>query len=209
MLLELAKAAAQTTMNVRMDFEIPAQPLPKALHAFSAATGIEILVDARRIAGRVSPSIKGTMEPREALNTLLAGSDLIARQFGSETITLQTVPHSAERIVRGDQPYFGDIQRAVEQALCNDTRTLLGGYRLALKLWIDDSGTVQRFKRLDTTGNDTLDVALDAVMRTIRIGRAPPADIPQPIALVITPQQTSASIRCPQNVPPPRRASMQ
>jgi hypothetical protein len=178
MLLELAKAAAQTTMNVRMDFEIPAPPLPKALHAFSAATGIEILADARRIAGRVSSPIMGTMEPREALEALLFGSDLVARQFGSETITLQTLPHSDERIVRGGQPYFGDIQRAVEQALCNDTRTLPGGYRLALKLWIDDSGTVRRFKRLDTTGNDNLDAALDAVMRNVRIGRAPPGRSP-------------------------------
>jgi hypothetical protein len=41
-------------------FDILPQPLPKALAAFSAATGIEVLVDARNAEGRQSPGVQGS-----------------------------------------------------------------------------------------------------------------------------------------------------
>ncbi len=207
--LALGSAAAQPAVDANKDFRIAIQPLSKALHAFSALTGIEILVDARHVAGRMSAAISGQMTPREALDALLAGSDLVPYQFSAETITLRMATHQPARIVPGNLPYFGDIQRAVQRALCDDTRTMPGKYRLALKLWISNTGTIQRFKRLDTTGSDKLDAAVDAVMTNVSIGRAPPAELPQPVALLIAPQQAAASTLCQQDILPPRRASIQ
>ena len=197
--------------NERISFDIPAQPLTKALHAFSAATGIEILVDARHAADRQSASVKGTMATREALERLLAGSDLVAREFGPGTVTLSLPIASAVGVSGvtpgGDPPYFADIQRAVQQVLCRDARTSPGRYRLALKLWIGRSGEVLRSKRLDTTGDDNLDSVLDAAMQRIRIGSPPPPDLPQPIALVVSSRQTNNSASCPPIAPDVRRAS--
>jgi hypothetical protein len=191
-------------------FDIPVQPLSKALYAFSAATGIEILVDARYAAGRQSTAVKGLMAPRDALEILLAGSDLIAQEFGPGTVTLKTatlassgrLPGAASS---GDLPYFADIQRAVQRALCNDARTSPGHYRLALKLWIGRLGTVLRSQRLDTTGDQNLDAALDTAVQAIRIGRPAPPDLPQPVTLVVS-QEAPDSTKCPSGAPDSRRA---
>lgn len=192
----------------RASFDIPAQSLARALYDFSTTTGIEILVDARHAAGRQSPGVKGSMTPRDALKTLLAGSNLIAQDFSPGTVTLSVPTMSAVRVrPESDLPYFADIQRAVQQVMCSDARTLPGRYRLALKLWIGGSGEVLRSKRLDTTGDDGLDAVLDAAIQKIRIGRPPPPDLPQPVALVILPRPTSGSGECPSGAPDLRRAS--
>lgn len=204
-------AHAAFAQDGRTSFDIPTQPLAKALYAFSAATGIEILLDARHAAGRHSSGVKGLMAPREALKILLAGSDLVAREFGPGTVTLSVPIASAARasgIQPGsDPPYFADIQRAVQQVLCSDARTSPGRYRLALKLWIGGSGEVLRSKRLDTTGDDNLDAVLDAAIQRMRIGRPPPSDLQQPIALVISPRHANNSASCPPSAPDLRRAS--
>ena len=196
--------------NERAAFDIPSQSLAKALYAFSAATGIEVLVDARHAAGRQSASVKGLRTPREALEILLTGSNLVAQEFGPGTVTL-SVPITSARpstvLSVDDPPYFADIQRAVQQALCSDTRTSPGRYRLALKLWIGGSGEVLRSKRLDTTGDDNLDAVLDAAMQRMRIGRPPPSDLPQPVALVISPRHANSPASCPPSAPDLRRAS--
>jgi hypothetical protein len=191
-------------------FDIAVQPLSKALYVFSAATGIEILVDARYAAGRQSTGVKGLMAPRDALEILLAGSDLVAREFGPGTVTLTTATLASAGRVRGasssgDLPYFADIQRAVQQALCNDPRTSPGHYRLALKLWIGRLGTVLRSQRLDTTGDQNLDVALDTTVQAIRIGAPPPPDLPQPVTLIVS-QEASDSAKCPSSAADSRRA---
>lgn len=191
------------------NFDIPAQPLSKALYAFSAATGIEVLVDARQADGRRSVDVKGLMAARDALMILLTGSNLNAQELGPSTIALKTTamassPRSSDVPDDGDLAYFADIQRAVHQALCSDTRTAPGRYRLALKLWIGQSGTVLRSRRLDTTGDDDLDGVLDAATRTISIGRPPPPDLPQPVTLVISPRQGATS--CASNAANLRRA---
>jgi hypothetical protein len=207
-----AQGAWPETVKAPIEFDIPAQPLSKALFAFSAATGIEIVVDARNAAGHRSVDLKGVMSPVDALAILLAGSSLLAQEFGPNTITLKSVDaESTQRPIegRGDQQlYFADIQRAVVDALCRDSRTLPGGYRLALKLWIGQSGQVLRSKRLDSTGDDNLDGVLDAAVRTVQIGRAPPIDLPQPIVLLILPRPMQESMNCPTRAPDMRRSAI-
>ena len=193
------------------NFDIPAQPLSDALFAFSAATGVEFLVEARHAAGLRSGGVQGVMAPRDALEILLAGSKLVAQDFGPDTVTLKpVVPAPTEASSGGttgfERPYFAAVQRAVRQALCNNARTLPGRYRLALKLWIGRSGTVLLSKRLDSTGDNALDATLDATMQGIWIGQPPP-DLPQPVTLLISPRPAHEADECPSRAPDLRRAS--
>lgn len=187
----------------RIAFNIPAQPLSGALYSFSAASGVEVLVDARNAAGRRSSTVTGTMPPHQALQVLLAGSHLVAKEFAPGTVTL-SVPEAANAPGARFYPYFAEIQRAVEQTLCHDSRTLPGAYRVALKLWIGPSGEVVRSKRLDTTGDSDRDAALDAVVSSVRVGSPPPAELPQPVALIVSPGYTPENSNC---APAIRRAS--
>jgi hypothetical protein len=207
--VSLASAFAN---DARRNFNIPAQPLAEALYAFSAVTGTEVLVDARSAAGRRSTSVVGVMAPHDALEVLLAGSGLVAEEFGRGTIALKSIVRSPASgssglLGRLDRAYFAEIQRAVQQALCADARTSPGSYRVALKLWIGRSGTVLLSKRLDTTGDTTRDAAIDALMQGgLQIGQ-PPTDLPQPITLLISPRERREANVCSTRAPDLRRAS--
>ena len=210
-LVARGQAVGLEAAQAPVEFDIPAQPLSRALFAFSAATGIEIVVDARDAAGHRSVDIRGVMSPVDALGILLAGSNMLPQQFGPNTITLKsTDAGSAQRPTESrsdDQPYYADIQRALVGALCRDSRTLPGGYRLALKLWIGQSGQVLRSRRLDSTGDDILDGALDAAVRTVQIGRAPPINLQQPVVLLILPRPMQKVPNRPTRAPDMRRSA--
>jgi hypothetical protein len=214
-LLKPALAEAQSwdagQVEQPINFNIAVQPLSKALYAFSAATGIEVFVDARQAAGLKSAGVNGTLSPRDALEILLLGSNLIAREFGPETITLRVreAPpgSSASPRQRAEPVFYADIQRAVFHALCRDARAAPGHYRIALRLWVGASGKVLQSRRLDTTGDVALDAAIDRVIQGLSIGRSLPSGIEQPIALVIAPRHGSDATGCPPSAPDMRRAS--
>ena len=92
-LLPASPAFAQAT--TQRDFAIPAGPLPRALSAFAAATGTQLLYSPELAAGRNSPGVSGRMEPSEALRRLLAGTGLTARFTGPGAATLAPAPASA------------------------------------------------------------------------------------------------------------------
>jgi hypothetical protein len=178
-----------------IDFNILSQPLTKALHDFSATSGIEVMVDARQAAGRTAPEVKGAMSPREALERLLAGSALAAHAFGPGTVTLSAIASAAPPSV-DDLRYFADIQHALEQALCGDPRTAPGPYRLALKLWFGASGQVTRAQRLDNTSERSRDDLLDDMLPRINVGKPPPQGFVQPITLVVSPRAQGSASSC-------------
>lgn len=186
-----------------IQFDIPPQPLSKALYAFSAATGIEVLADARQVAGRSTQGLQGALSPRAALEILLTGSNLVPHQLALETVSLKADPAPAGT---GEQ-YFATIQQAVLQALCRNPAAAPGGYRVALKMWISRAGVVLQSRRLDTTGSDFRDAAIDAAVRGLYIGRPAPTGLPQPIALVVSPSADAHRAACPTSVQGTRRAA--
>lgn len=198
----------------RTAFEIPAQALSKALIAFSAATGIEVLVDARYTEGRTSNGAVGVMAPREALGAILTGTPLTVEILTPGTVALKAIapeqgpPARSPYGTEDEPPYFASIQRAVLLALCRRQETAPGHYRLALALWIDPSGKVARWRRLDTTGNQKWDGALDAALASLDIGERPPQGLPQPVVLVILPRPARDSGRCSERVLPASDRSM-
>jgi len=198
----IGAVSAQDAVN----FNIPPQPLAKALHAFSATSGIEVMVDARQAAGRTAPEVKGLMPPRQALARLLAGSTLAAHSLGPGTVTLAAIAPVAPPAI-DDQRYFADIQHALEQALCADPITSPGPYRLALKLWVSASGHVTRAKRLDSTGDRSRDDLLDDMLQRVSVGRPPPQHFAQPIVLVVSPRASGSPPSCVAALPAPRQAA--
>ncbi|HVJ51881.1 MAG TPA: STN domain-containing protein [Aliidongia sp.] len=177
-----------------LSFDLPRQPLARALYAFSALTGIELIADARLIGGRQSSALRGTMPPLEALQALLRDTGLVGQSFmpGTLILTLSgappVVPPEATHFRPPQPTYFTAVQRAVLGALCGTSATVPGDYRLAMKLWIDPAGTVLRTSFLDSTGRPGLDAALGAALARLQIGVPPPVDLPQPVVVLILPQ---------------------
>lgn len=68
---EVASATAAA-----LNFDIPSQPLANALVEFSRQSDVSVSVPSELVRGKQSPEIKGPMDPREALEKLLAGSGL-------------------------------------------------------------------------------------------------------------------------------------
>lgn len=73
-----ARAAAQAQTGER-DFDIPAQPLARAIAAFSHSAQIGIAFDADEVAGRRSAPVRERTTPQAALRKLLEPTGLTAR----------------------------------------------------------------------------------------------------------------------------------
>lgn len=195
-----------------VSFDIPAQSLPKALTQFSFVTGIEILVDARLASNRPSAGVKGVLPAADALEILLIGSNLSAAEISPGTLALRadTPASGVEASVgeQGDLPYFFDVQRAVLDSLCQTPGAAPGAYRLALKMWIGKFGRVLLVRRLDTTGDATRDALVNSAVANLTIGAPPPPDLPQPVVVLVRPQERSDRRTCATWQPKASRASV-
>jgi Secretin and TonB N terminus short domain len=180
-------------------FNIPSQPLEDALYAFDAATGIEVFVDGHAVAGRKSTAVKGVFTSEQALRALLNGTGLDAKRIGADTIT----------VFRDDRPpappgsalyhaYSAFVQTAIVHALCGRPEARPGGYRVALRLWLDPSGIVSHADLLSSTGDSQRDSRIHDILSRISVGVAPPTKLPQPIVMVILPRRPPASGDCSQ-----------
>lgn len=65
-----------------LHYDIPAGPLGRNLSTVAAEAGIALAFDPALTQGRSSPAIQGRYAPLEALNTLLAGHDLVLEAQG-------------------------------------------------------------------------------------------------------------------------------
>lgn len=87
-LLLIQPAVALAAPAQRYSFDLPAQDLGEALRATAARAGWQIYAPAQAVNGRVSPPLHGTMSLPEAVDTLLAGSGLVAH-FSGQTVTIR------------------------------------------------------------------------------------------------------------------------
>lgn len=71
---------AQAEQGIPIFINIPSQPLEMALEQLKHATGIPLVFKPEQIAGRNSLMAKGNMSPRQALDALLIGTDLIYKE---------------------------------------------------------------------------------------------------------------------------------
>lgn len=71
------------------------QPLADAIIRLSRVIGVNVLFESELLAGREAPELSGDMTATEALDRLLAGSGLVARQTDARSIYIQRAPVAA------------------------------------------------------------------------------------------------------------------
>lgn len=185
-----------------LDFDIPAQPLAAALQRYAVTADQTVLFSDALVSGRASAAIRGRLPARAALEALLAGTGLAADDSDPQlngAFVLRRIPASpVEDIPKSpalDRRYDGLVQARVFEALCADPRTVPGDYRALLRLQLDREG--QLFPHLvRSTGNVVRDAALLGALGGLRMEHAPPADLRQPLVLVILPRDRVAGMPC-------------
>ncbi len=194
-----------------MVFDIPAQPLPSALHAYGRRVGVQVLYDSRSAADRQSVAVQGRLTPDEALKRLLGNTDLEIRHATADAVTLvaPTPPEQdapppnvlsdadlslGELRVRAptrsnDLDRFVDysetVRNEIQRALLKNPHSATGNYRAVLDLWIDPTRTIRKAALLQPTGDDARDGAITATLQGLTISQPTPADAPQPIRAVV------------------------
>lgn len=195
-----AEPADVTGQAEPLSFEIAAQPLPSALDAYGAATGLQILYDSRLAVGRRSGGVKGRLAPAAALKILLDGTGLTALYAGADAFAVVPVspgaPTDAGRGAVGYGHYFGILQAGIADAFCRHPATIPGRYRIALKFWIGPAGEILRPELLGSTNDPGRDSAIAETLRHITIDQPPPVGMPQPVTMIIAPRPPEKTGDC-------------
>lgn len=87
-------APAAEAADREIHFNIPAEPLPRALIELGEQARVQVILPQNVADGFTSPEIKGTLHIREALGKLLRGSGLSYEQTNN-TVTIAPSPQSA------------------------------------------------------------------------------------------------------------------
>lgn len=203
-------AAPLRPQAARIAFDIAAQPLAAALEQYGRATGLPVFFDAERVAGRQAAPVHGLFDAQAALDALLAGTGLVADDAGVGTTTafvlrltpavpaparpadaVQAAPTTTHR------GYDGLVQTRIWEALCAHPRAAPGGYRAAMRFVIDGTGRIAHAFLLHTSGERARDEAILDTLRQLRIDRAPPPDMAQPLTMLILPRSQTPGLECP------------
>lgn len=191
-----ALAQQRVAETVSFPFDIAAQPLDAALAAYTQTTGMAVLVTSRLTTGRQGAAVRGRLAPRDALRQLLAGTGLQARYTSASAFTLvESAPPAPATRAPATVPsegavtrYAGVLQNTVTRALCQWTGAQFGRYRASLQLWIGRNGVVRQARVLTSTGDARRDEALAGVLSGLIMDTPPPADLPQPVTIVLAPR---------------------
>lgn len=179
-------------------FDIPAQPLARALVAYSSATGLELVYKAALAERQQSREVIGTLSPSTALQELLRGTGYIAKKTGPGFFTI--LPANPETGAESEarrrlyEPYFAVIQSRISGVVCGE-----GGPspldETLLRAWLSATGIIARAEILRDDGRRAADQTFAATLRGMAIGIPPPSGMPQPVNIVIFPA-TKTSKRC-------------
>ncbi len=187
-------SAQDRTAGSTQVYEIPAQPLDAALDRYIVASGTQVLFETSIAAGRRSTEVKGQFSPEVALETLLAGTGVVALRTGADSFVIAATSDGSDaQSKRPDIGFLGALQHGVLDVLCRDARTRPGGYRAGIELWVTPTGIIEHSALIDSTGDAQRDTLLTAALQGARIGMKPPPDVPQPFLLAIaqrSPRQT-------------------
>lgn len=182
-----------------VSFDIPAQPLGAALDAYSMTTGLDVFYNAAIAERRHSNAAHGTFTPLRAIQIMLGGSGYVARITAPRSLTI--VPESAEersapRPGRADarfESYFSLVQQQIDRILCNLPDETASRAEVLLRMWLKPSGEVSRADVLADANSAS--PPLTSIISQVRFV-APPADMPQPVTLVIFPPASKADRQC-------------
>ena len=201
---------AQPADGPVLQFDIAAQNLGDALDLYSRRTGIAVLMD-QRYAQRQSAAVRGPHAAGAALQVLLEGTGLQSRLSDAQAVIVYA-PAAAELpqvsvVAAADIPgatqgggdhaaYVSRLQHVLLGLLCRAAQTRPGGYRLALQLYLNRAGVVDRVHLLDSTGLRARDTAIARVVLGMRVGAAPLPTMPQPVSILLLPQGPGSEVDC-------------
>jgi Secretin and TonB N terminus short domain/TonB C terminal len=203
---EFAVHAQQIENDTVLQFDIPAQSLASALKVYGNQVQLRLFYDSGLMDGRQSPSVRGRMSASAALRTLLDGTGYSVTSLRSGTATiLPSAPQDS--IVRAKltamksnatqfTPYFAAVQAGIRSALCQSPVTQVDKAERIIRLWIAPSGAITRAQLVSSAGTPAEDEAYAAAIRTLVIDQPPPANMPQPITMVVLPRDSQAAAEC-------------
>lgn len=114
-----------------------------------------------------------------------------------EIAATQSRPACQPRRHRPQLHYYSAVQASLKRAFCEDALTVPGSYRLALSLWAQPAGTVDRVQLLSSTGSPQRDARIVALVRALRLpSLSPEAGVRQPLTMVVTPQPSGSELEC-------------
>lgn len=203
--------------GVPAHFNLPAQPLAKALQDFARITELIVLAPAPLLEGRTSAPVQGDFLPRDALERVLLGTGLKAEFTQPDEAIIVAQPATAEASGSGTDPtpssdespidgvgnsdqrlaYAGLVQARLIDALCAQPAAVPGRYRLVAQLRIDDRGAVVAVNMVASSGLAVRDAAILRVLRSLKLDEAPPAGLPQPVTILLRPVGNGVHFRCP------------
>lgn len=198
----MASVTFASSSERMMDFDMPMQPLDKALQQFDAKTGLSVFFPSGLTKGRVASAVFGRYRPADALRGLLDGSGLESRPVAEGAYVLEPVfSASASRPMSlVAQTAHEELRRAMQvgiwQALCASNDTYLGTYRLAFAVRVNGGGEVEDVSLLDTTGDAAVDTAVVSALRGLALGVAP-EDQEKPVVIVLHPREADSGPSCP------------
>jgi outer membrane receptor protein involved in Fe transport len=110
----LAESASAARAEIKSRFDLPAEPMDKALRDFALQANCNISYEPSLVAGLQAPAIKGEFTVDGALALILTGTKLRAVNVNEDTIQILEKPKATSRDAPSatDQySYGGDIQR--------------------------------------------------------------------------------------------------
>jgi hypothetical protein len=212
-LLGVAVAIADDTAKPlgSIKFDIPAEPLAEALQAYSVATNTQVMFETTTTDGYRSAPLQGEYTAEAALQQMLADTDLRVRYTRANAITVapnsapdvdeppsQTLAPAADLALgtlnvsagtEGDRgrlgEYIGVIQSDIQRALKKAGKARAGEYRAEVKLWVDQSRTIQRAELSRSNGDKERDTQIASVLHGLVLSQLAPTNTPQPLRFMI------------------------
>lgn len=198
--------AAATAAPMPIAFSIPAEPLEKALLAFSVAAHVQVLYDSGLVTDQTSTAVEGRLQVAQALEILLRGTSLRVRYITADAITLaSSVKPSPEVMVMqplqihgGPDPddrvryqRFGEaLQNRILSALHAQPATRDIPFDAVVRVWLGPDGRVVRSEVQSSVRTGTAAAAIKAVVDGVGSDLPPPADLPQPIVFQFQSRQS-------------------
>ncbi|SUA92979.1 STN domain-containing protein [Pandoraea pulmonicola] len=192
--LALAQPALRSD-DAFLSFDIPAQPLSDSLREFARVTRLPTLYRSELVVGLESSAVHGRFAAPVALARMLENTGLVAQRIESDTgpaFVLRTADGGASGT--GGRGGLGNlagypafVQASVMAALCAREDTAPGGYRALLRFRVGPGGALESVELMSGTGDAHRDRAIVTGLRQLTLDFAPPADLRQPLTLLIAP----------------------
>ncbi len=193
----VALAGSAFPENAAITFDIPAQSLATAIERFSETTGQDLIYNSNLTSGRRSHEVRGQFQMEVALAVLLQNTGLFAERTGNGSLMLRLAslkpePHMSAAI----SDFYARIQLGLRAALCGNTEARPGRYRIVMRLWIDRTGRLRHHELIGSGGSRLIDSAIQRAISRLDVGVSPPADLEQPVVIVIQPQTGRVTMGC-------------